>query len=88
MTKGKQGKGAMVYVLVIEHRHGEDFYVCRSWRSAQRRLDEYVRYWWDDEMEGREMPKSPARRIQDYFAEMSELRGKEFYNISKTEMLG
>jgi hypothetical protein len=78
---------ADVYVLVIQHRHGEDMYVCRTERSARRRLDEYVREWWDHEMPDRQMPKGRSERIDEYFREMGELRVKEFYMISEAELL-
>jgi hypothetical protein len=83
----RAGHPANVYVLVIEHRHGDDLYVCRTERSACRRLDEYVREWWDHEMPDRQMPKRRSERIDEYFKEMGELRLKEFYTISESELL-
>lgn len=87
-TKTKRtGHPANVYVLVIEHRHGDNLYVCRTWRSARTRLDEYVREWWDHEMPDRTMPRKQEQRILQYFAEMSDRLGKEFYTISESELL-
>jgi hypothetical protein len=83
----RAGHPANVYVLVIEHRHGDDLYVCRTQRSARTRLDEYVREWWDHEMPDRKMPKKRQERILEYFAEMSDRQEKEFYTISESELL-
>lgn len=76
-----------VHVLVIQHQYGDDIYVCRTRQIADRELDEYVRAWWPNEMEEKPMPKDPAKRAQDYFAEMGENRGEEFYTIRETKIL-
>lgn len=76
-----------VYVLVIEHRHGEDLYVCRTTRGARKRLDAYVREWWDYEMGSFSMPATESERIEEYFLEMSEQRGREFYRIDTQDLL-
>jgi len=38
-----------VSVLVIEHEHGVDTFVCKAEEVAQKKLKEFVRYWWDTE---------------------------------------
>ena len=76
-----------VHVLMIEHRHGSDVYVCRTEAIAHNHLDRYVREWWEYEMEGQPMPKDADQRWQQYFAEMSEKRGEEFYTLWETQIL-
>ena len=82
---GKQQR-EMVHVLVVEHKYGDDIYVCRTRQIAHRELDKYVRAWWPNEMEGQAMPKDPARRVEEYFSEMGD-RGEEFYTIRETKVL-
>ena len=75
-----------VHVLVIQHRHGDDLYVCRTTAGAGRQLAGYVREWWDHEMSG-PMPRRRSERIDEYFREMGESRQKEFYSISEEDLL-
>ena len=82
----KKWRREKVHVLVIEHRHGNDVYVCRAKRIADRKLDEYVRDWWGYEMGGEPMPEDPKKRLEQYFSEMGERLGQEFYTLRETKI--
>lgn len=76
-----------VYVLVIENPDNDILYVFRSRSGVQRELDEYVKKWWDHEMDDRPMPRKRRERIDEYFREMSDNRTKEFYSVTEAEVL-
>jgi hypothetical protein len=67
-----------VYVLEIEHRHGNDITVYHSREAAEDSLLEYVKSYWELEIEDDvEKPEDDAELVDAYFEEMD----NEFYNI-------
>jgi hypothetical protein len=56
-----------VWVLAIEHRHGEELTVHQTRETADEALDRWVTEWWDDEVPGRVMPTDRDERITEYF---------------------
>jgi hypothetical protein len=79
-----------VWVLQIEHKHGDDISVYASEEAALNAVGEYVRTWWNDMLvDGIElsMPESRDEAIEEYFEEMSNVRGREHYSILPCEVL-
>lgn len=41
-------QGARVWVLRVDHRHGEDVYVHQTEEGARDSLEGYCRLWWNE----------------------------------------
>lgn len=64
--------GPAYTVVVIEHKHGTDAWVCNSEEAAEALLTDWAWYWWDNEFDE---PRPPIEDIKDeYFDRMSEKR--------------
>lgn len=83
-VSGKRNEA--VYVLEIENPCGNNVHLCRTRPVAHRRLDQYVKNWWPHKLED-PMPKRRYDRIEQYFSEMSDERGEEYYSIEKKAIL-
>lgn len=62
--------GNTVYVVTVQHKHGENVYVCSSQEKAELALDKYVQEWWGYEMDGVK-PKDREQRIAAYFSHVA-----------------
>lgn len=74
-----------VTVLLIEHKHGLNTYVCATPKIAWQELYKYVREWWStafpNDIKQPECVDDPAPYIDDYFAEME----NESYSLFEQE---
>jgi hypothetical protein len=52
-----------VWVLTIEHAHGVDCYVCKTEEVARKKLEAFVRYWWDTEFLETDADYHPAPKV-------------------------
>lgn len=76
-----------VWLLTIEHRHGTDHWVCATREIAEANLDNYVRTWWEEEIDDKPMPATADERIQQYFDEMADASHPEYYTIEEHQVL-
>jgi hypothetical protein len=62
-----------VWVLTIEHRHGQETFVCKTEAVAWKTLANYVDEWWDQEI-GLDVrrPKKDETAISRYFDKSNE----------------
>lgn len=74
-----------VWILRIDHRHGDNSSVHRSQEGAYAALAAYVRTQWEDEMpKDEQLPSTPDEAVDAYFARMNER--DEFYSVEQTEL--
>jgi hypothetical protein len=57
----------IIHLLVIDHRHGRDYWVFTTEEAACAQLDAYVQDWWEKEMDEAPMPDDPDERSEQYF---------------------
>lgn len=60
-----------VYVLVVNHRHGDNVYACSTKEKAYATLYAYVQRWWDYEEFGGDCPEL-NEAINTYFESVDE----------------
>jgi hypothetical protein len=65
MARAKPKNKSMVWVLVINHRHGTDIDVFATEDLARESLLEYVTDWWSEV--GGTQPTSPYQAVDRYF---------------------
>lgn len=78
-----------LYLLNIEHRHGNDNWICDSRKTAVKVCADYVREWWEQEVKTDEdftlsppMPEDEEQLIDEYFTVMGEKEDHgEWYSI-------
>lgn len=75
-----------VWVLIIDHKHGADTYVCDSYATARRQLWEYVRDNWEWEIDEK-MPADQNQAIEEYFESLRDQPAPEFYEISEETVI-
>jgi hypothetical protein len=74
------GKGETLYIAVVEHKHGTDFYASGDQEKVLAAVEEYCKWWW--EREG--VPGEPdADIVSRYFNHVEH----ESYCIDETELL-
>jgi hypothetical protein len=85
-----QTTGTEVFVLVIEHRHGNNITAHRTEDGARAWVRSYVGDWWDQEINGGKdeadallIPEDDAEAIRHYFENVE----GEFYEIAPTALL-
>ena len=62
-----RGKPEVLYILRIEHRHGEDMSIYRTEAGAHKALAEYCREWWDEVSDDDMPPDDDEKVIDEYF---------------------
>ncbi len=72
-----------VHILIIEHRHGTNFYANESAEGVLRQLDSYIRDWWEKELPHETIPAEREDRIRQYF----EYVNSESYILEEVEVL-
>ena len=65
--KAKKTAQSTVFVLVVEHDHGVDVWAHSTKDKAEASLEEYVRSWWDQEMDDEPIPTDRWEAITEYF---------------------
>lgn len=79
-----------VWVLTIDHRHGQDTWVHLTEDGARGTLVNYVCEWWS-ELTGRnahaDLPEQAPADDQEAINTYFEWVGDEYYNIEKTTVL-
>jgi hypothetical protein len=73
-----------VVVLVIQHNHGVNTYVTRTYDTAKEILLDYVSDWWFDTFPDDEMPANSDDAIEEYF---NENYGREHYCIDEVYLI-
>jgi len=75
-----------IELLIIGHKHGNNYYVCANKNIAQHILHEYVLEYWDRAFfdDNIEIPNTPEETIDLYFDE--NYKG-EWYEIESTEVI-
>lgn len=80
-----------VWVLTIEHRHGEDRWVCLTEDRARRELRDWVTTYWDQDGPDTDMPEDPDAAVTAYFDHQEVERDRygegETYGISAEPLL-
>lgn len=73
------------WTYVIEHKRGTSLTgLAASEEGAKQRLyDEWVAYWWEEEMGSLPMPEDRDEAIEAYMHEVGEERLKEFFCLCK-----
>ena len=73
--------GDTLHTAIIHHRHGTNFYVSMTQVGLTQQLYEYVKEWWNQEIEDRELPTDEQTAIDQYFEDM---QGSEWYERGTT----
>jgi len=79
-----------VFVLIVEHRHGQNVAVHKTRAEAEANLDSYVVEWWSDLGPGIggdpevPMPDNATDRIARYFGDHPD---NEYYSIEEAEVM-
>jgi hypothetical protein len=71
-----------VVILIVEHDHGVDVWAHSTKDKAEESLEEYVRSWWDEEIEDNPIPTDRWEAITEYFEEME----SECWRITELEI--
>lgn len=75
-------KMKIVYVLTIDHKHGQNVYVNRTEEGARKELETYVTENWESEMPADRYIQVSDNAVGEYFHETE----GEFYNIECCEV--
>ena len=59
--------GNTVYVAVIEHRYGCNFYVHATAAGRDKAVADYCRTWWEEEWMAGPAPADDALCVEEYF---------------------
>ena len=74
-----------VILLIIEHRHGRNFYACEDAGRAMDELYEFVEEYWNEmPAEIGEIPSDKLKAIEQYYKEKE---GKESYEMQALQFL-
>lgn len=75
-----------IELLIIGHKHGNNYYVCANREIVQRILYKYVLDWWDDAFfdDRVEVPNIQQDAIDLYFEENFR---REWYEIESSEVI-
>ena len=72
----------MIWVGEITNEHGTNLYAGTSEEAVRRQFADYCIAWWDDNMEGEEMPDNDDDLITMYFDNVDgESYGVEYVNV-------
>lgn len=79
------------HVVIVEHRHGADVFVCATRDLADQAAAAYVRdNWAEERARGAELParipRNDAKAVADYFEEMN--RMGEWLSITQAPLIG
>jgi len=74
-------RGDTVWVLLLNHKHGTDYSVHDSEKSAMMALADYCREWWDEAMERRDDERLAPDADNEVIAEYFEVMDDETYEI-------
>lgn len=77
------GPGQAVTVLIVNHKHGQNVWVCENRKVADQELYDYVVDNWDDE-EG-PVPKDIQEAIDEYFD--GQVSGEEWGDFIETTVI-
>ena len=81
--------GNTLWLVSIETRHGTDNSAHITQAGAERAVQRYVAYWWDEEMQAEHgdeappMPEDPDEAVTLYFEELDD----EYYSIEQIPVL-
>ena len=92
MKETVKGVFMEVYVAIIEHKHGQNIYVCKSYELALREMANYCWLYWEelnlDGTEGNPKDMSDEEAVATYFDFYMEHRGgAETYSIEQTKLI-
>ena len=75
-----------IELLIIGHKHGNNYYVCANRNIVEHILHKYVLEWWNDAFfdDKVEIPNTPQETIDLYFDENFR---REWYEIESTEVI-
>lgn len=57
-----------VHVAIIEHNDGINFYAAKDKFGLEQQIYEYVKEWWNKELEDEEIPLDEETAIDYYFS--------------------
>jgi len=71
-----------VFTASISHRHGTNFYVARTQKGLDKKVADYCREWWAEQVGEEPVPETDSEVTERYFG-VANNNGTEFLDLGE-----